>query len=273
MKILRVLETWLRVLASLLWTAILGLPFVALIGARYLFGKVAKFLGRGDMVERAIARNLETYEIVSRDLWARGIFVLTRMSFRTRCATPIDWRKTHVICANHSSVFDIFALLSAVPVPLRFVAKQELVKWPIIGWALRPTGQVVVDRADPSRAIRSISNFNPRHPGQIVFFVEGTRSPDGELLPFKKGAFHFALTNNLPLLPTAIGGAHRALSRSAWWNLNPGSEILVDFCEPLEVPAAWAEGDRAALAARLCEQTRAQIAAALQRGDGDRSAA
>ena len=273
MRGLRVIESWLRVLLSLLWTVVLGVPFVAMIYGRYLFGLTARFFGRSDLLERAIDRNLETYEIVSRDLWSRGIFVITRMSICAREASTIDWTKTHVICANHSSVFDIFALLSAVPVPLRFVAKRELARWPIIGWALRPTGQVLVDRGNRERAIRSISDFNPNHRGQIVFFVEGTRSLDGELLPFKKGAFHFALSNNLPLLPTAIGGAHRALAREAWWNLNPGSEVLVDFCQPIGVPSAWGQEERGDLVESLSERTRAGITEALDRGDRDRSAA
>ncbi len=271
---LKVAEGWLRVGVGLLWTTVLGIPLLAFIYSRYVVGLVCSVFGRPDLLDGAVDRNVQTFEMVSRDYWARGIFVITRMSFCAREETHIEWKRTHVICANHTSVFDIFALMSAVPVPVRFVAKQELEKWPIIGWSLRPSGQVLVNRADRAEAIRSISEAALSDVrGQIIFFVEGTRSPDGSLLPFKKGAFHFALANQLPLLPTAIGGAHTALSRRAWWKLNPGSEIQVDFCRPIEVPHAWDEKDRAHLIEHLREQTRHAISEALDRSEAERRAA
>ena len=255
------------------WTAVVGVPFVTIAYTRYSIGLVCAALGRRDMLDWAVDRNIETFELVTRNYWARGVFVLTRMSFRACEQTPIDWTKTHVICANHTSVFDIFALVSAVPVPVRFVAKRELEKWPLVGWSLRPSGQILVDRGDRRKAIQSIDEAaGVRVRGQVIFFVEGTRSEAGNLLPFKKGAFHFALTNRLPILPTAIGGAHTALSRSAWWNLNPGSKILVDFGVPIEVPQAFVEGDRSRLVESLREETRVQISEILKRsGETDPS--
>ncbi len=274
MKFLRVIDSWGRVALSLLWTVVLGLPFMAVLYGRYGVGLIASALGRNDLLERLIDRNILTFQLVCRDLWSRGILVMTRTSFRAKETSPIDWGRTHVICANHTSVFDIFALMCAVPVPVRFVAKRELVAWPIIGWALRPAGQVIIDRRDRDGAIRSISKAaSDGVRGQIIFFVEGTRSRDGELLPFKKGAFHFALTNRMPLLPTAIGGAHRTLPRQGWWHLRPGSEILVDFCAPIEMPRAWAEDDRRRLVEELREQTRQAISEELGRYEANRSAA
>jgi len=274
MNTVRLIESWVRVLLALVWTALVGVPFVLIAYPRYLVGLLGVWFGRPAMLNRAIARNLDTFELVTRDFWSRGIFVLTRMSFRAHAETPVNWTRTHVICANHTSVFDIFALMSAVPVPVRFVANRELAKWPLVGWSLRPAGQILVDRGNREKAIRSISEADVETiRGQVIFFVEGTRSRDGELLPFKKGAFHFALVNQLPLLPTAIGGAHTALDRRAWWNLNPGSEIEVEFCDPIEVPRAWAEGDRGLLVDKLREQTRKTISEALGRSEAKRSAA
>ena len=73
--------------------------------------------------------------------------------------------------------------------------------------------------------------------GQVIFFVEGTRTLTGELQEFKKGAFHFAVGNHLPVLPTAIRGSFAALAKRPWWRLQPGNEIEVLFCPPIEVPA------------------------------------
>src|SRR5262249_60845222 len=133
-------------------------------------------------------------------LWAGvGLGVLS--------SPPIDWPKPPVFCPTHSSLFDILALVRVVPPPFRFVAKRELLSWPIVGWALRPAGQIVVDRSDRARALRSIAEAALRKiRGQVIFFVEGTRSRTGQLLPFKKGAFHFAVDHRIPVLPTAIRG-------------------------------------------------------------------
>ncbi len=274
MKVLNIIDSWVRVALSLAWTAVLGVPFMAILYSRYLIGLLCSLVGRSDLLERLVDRNILTFQLVCRDLWSRGILVLTRTSFLARETKTIDWSRTHVICANHTSVFDIFALMCAVPVPVRFVAKRELVVWPIIGWALKPAGQVIVNRGDRDSAIESLSEAARRDVrGQIIFFVEGTRSRDGELLPFKKGAFHFALTNHMPLLPTAIGGAHRTLPRQGWWHLRPGSQILVDFCAPIEPPNAWSESDRPRLVEELREQTRLAIVAELDRFESERPAA
>lgn len=264
MKALRLLEGWTRVLLAVIWTALVGLPFMVVVFARYALGLAAAALGYREVLGRMVDRNVLSFEIASRDFWSRGVFVLTRMSFSAREAAPIDWQRTHVVCANHTSLFDILALASAVPAPLRFVAKRELAWWPIVGWVLLPSGQILVDRRNRDNAIRSISEAGQMGVrGQIVFFVEGTRSPTGELLPFKKGAFHFALANRLPLLPTAIGGAHTALPRRAWWNLNPGSEIEVEFCAPIAMPELAPGYDPNEVIEQLSAQTREAIAAAL----------
>lgn len=274
MTFLRFLDSWVRVALSLGWTLVVGLPLVVILYARYLIGLVLSALGRGDVLERLIDRNLLTLQLAGRDLWSRGIFVLTSTTFRSRETVPIDWSRSHVICANHTSVFDIFALFCAVPVPVRFVAKRELLAWPLVGWVLKPAGQIVVDRRNHDSAINSISEAARRDVrGQVIFFVEGTRSRDGELQPFKKGAFHFALTNRMPLLPTAIGGARRTLPRQGWWHLRPGSDVQVDFCAPIEMPNAWAESERPRLVEDLRAQTRKAIVEQLDRYGTERSAA
>ena len=164
-----------------------------------------------------------------------------------------------MICANHASIFDILALVRVVPIPFRFVAKRELTKWPIIGWALRPSGQIVIDRKDRVGAIRAIAEAAMRKiRGQIIFFVEGTRSRTGELLPFKKGAFHFAIDHALPVLPTAICGSYAALARVPWWRQNPGRTIEVRFGVPLPVEHPAHESVESLMAA-----TREQIAGEL----------
>lgn len=225
-----------RVLLCGAWTGILGVPLLLILYTRYAYGLLQARLGRHDLLDKVVEWNAWFAGWVAQRLWASVLLAIVGIRLRVRELVSIDWSRAHVVCANHASLFDILALVRVLPPPFRFVAKRELLKWPIIGWALRPAGQIVVDRGNRASALRAIAEAAVRHiRGQVIFFVEGTRSRTGELLPFKKGAFHFAVENHLPVLPTAICGSYAALARLPWWRLSPGRDIEVRFCSPVEV--------------------------------------
>lgn len=258
-----------RVLLAALWTAIVGTPLLIVIGVRYAYGLIAARLqGRRECLERMLAGNTVLSSWVSQQLWSRPLLALVRIRVCARERRPVDWTAPHVICANHASIFDILALTLVVPPPFRFVAKRELLKWPIIGWVLKPGGQIVVDRSRHTRALETLADAGQHHlRGQVIFFVEGTRTRTGELLPFKKGAFHFATANHIPVLPTAIIGSFAALAKKPWWRLSPGREIDIVFGTPLAPPVVHDEAAHGAAVEQLLEATHEQIAAALaQRG-------
>ncbi len=247
-----------RLFLACVWTTILGLPLLVVIYVRYGYALLRAKLGRLDILDRALEANAQLAGWVSQRLWTGVLLGLAGIRLRVRELKPIDWTRAHVICANHASLFDILALIRTVPPPFRFVAKRELLSWPIIGWALRPAGQIVVDRADHNKAIRIIAEAAVRKiRGQVIFFVEGTRSRTGELLPFKKGAFHFAADNRLPIIPTAIRGSYAVLAKLPWWRIQPGRSIEISFCQVIN-----AAGEPVIEA--LLEQTRAAIASALE---------
>ncbi len=252
----------LRISLCAAWTAIVGTFLLAIIYPRYWYGVVGARLGRSDILDRMLEANARFAGWVAQEVWTRVLLALTGMRLRARELVPIDWSRTHVICANHASLFDIFALIRILPPPFRFVAKRELVRWPIFGWTLKPAGQIIVDRADRTRALRSIAEAAVRNiRGQVIFFVEGTRTLSGELQEFKKGAFHFAVGNRLPVLPTAIRGSFAALAKKPWWRLQPGHEIEVLFCAPINPTAA--EEDTTAAVDTLRASTRRAVAAGL----------
>lgn len=243
------------------WTAVVGVGLLAVIYPRYWYGVARARLGRSDILDRILEANARFAGWVAQDVWTSVLLALTGIRLRVRELIPIDWSRPHVICANHASLFDIFALIRLLPPPYRFVAKRELVRWPIFGWTLRPAGQIIIDRADRSRALRTIAEAAVRNiRGQVIFFVEGTRTLTGELQEFKKGAFHFAVGNHLPVLPTAIRGSFAALAKRPWWRLQPGNEVEVVFCPAIEPPPSGAP--EAGLEA-LRVQTRLAISAAL----------
>lgn len=253
----------IRVLIACIWTTIVGTPLMFAIYARYFYGLIRARFGRRDLLDRALEANAQLAGWVAQKFWAGVVLALAGIRLRVKEMVPVDWNTAHVICANHASIFDILALVRAVPPPFRFVAKRELLKWPFIGWALHPAGQIIIDRFDRTRALRSIAEAAVRKiRGQVIFFVEGTRTRTGQLLPFKKGAFHFAIDNHLPILPTAVRGSYAALAKLPWYRLTPGRSIEILFCQPI-APSMVAERNGAGPVEHLLETTREQIAGAL----------
>lgn len=258
---LLVVTNLLRAALSWVWTVLLGAPLLLVLWVRYGYALLRKAFGAAHVADRILEANARLAGWVAQKPWTGVLLPLLGLRVRVIERVRTDWRKAHVICANHASLLDILALVHVVPPPFRFVAKRELLRWPIIGWALRPAGQIIVDRHHHHRAVQSLARAAmQRIHGQVIFFVEGTRSRTGELLPFKKGAFHFALQNGLPVLPAAIRGSREALARAPWWRLRPGRVIEVIFCEPIPVPVGSQADGRVDL---LLRQTREVIAAAI----------
>lgn len=133
----------------------------------------------------------------------------------------IDPKQAYVVISNHQSAFDIFAHFAALPVQIRFLAKQELFRIPLFGAAMRRIGIVEVDRGAgraTHQAVNRGAAANMRLGRSLMIYPEGTRSRDGAMLPFKKGAFAIARNLGVPILPTAITG-----SRQVW---SPGSKMI-----------------------------------------------
>ncbi len=259
-----VLLNMIRIVLAGTWTTIVGAPLMVALYGRYWYGLLRAKLGRRDILDSALEANAWFAGWIAQHVWTSVLLMLVGIRVRVREVLPVDWGKAHVICANHASIFDILALIRIVPPPFRFVAKRELLRWPFVGWGLRPADQIVIDRADHAQALRSIAAAAARKIfGQVIFFVEGTRTRTGELLPFKKGAFHFAIDNHLPVLPTAVCGSYAALARMPWWRMHPGRQIEILFCRPIQPPAVPQANGVSAAVEGLLLATRKQITTAL----------
>ena len=146
------------------------------------------------------------------NLWARSI--LAASGVRTQ-AQGLENLPTgnFVLAVNHQSHFDALVLFAHIRRHMRFIAKQQLRKIPVFGYALARAGNVFVDRtgsdADKSKLKDSVRAVQERV--SIVFFAEGTRSKDGKLAPFKKGAAVLAIEAGVPLVPAALAGTHDIL--------------------------------------------------------------
>lgn len=140
-----------------------------------------------------------------------------------------------IYVSNHQSNVDIWALIAVLPKQTRFVAKQSLFKIPLLGWALRVSDFIPIDRANRSKAIRSLGDAAAKIRGgrSVVLFAEGTRSAGDQLAPFKKGPFHLALAAGVPIVPVAISGSGKVMPPRGL-KVRPGP-VLVRFCDPIDV--------------------------------------
>src|SRR5262249_24686121 len=149
------------------------------------------------------------------------------------------------------SWLDVF-VLARLPREMKWVAKQELFRVPVVGWLLRMSGDIAVRRGDADSGTEALARARGylERGVPVVFFPEGTRSRTGALRTFKLGAFHTAVEAGVPVVPVALTGTAEGMPAGSPW-LRP-SRIVVRILEPVE-------GD----VATLRTETRARIAAAL----------
>ena len=168
-------------------------------------------------------------------LWAAGLLGVSGVRLRVERDPGLDPASSYVYLANHQSLFDIPALLLAVPGRFRMVAKQSLFRIPVFGWALAAAGFVSVDRGDRAAARQSFAAAEQRlrTGGSILLFPEGTRSTGDTLLPFKRGGFLLALRTGLPIVPVGIRGT-RAVQARGRRSIQPG-RVEVRFGPPIQV--------------------------------------
>ncbi len=149
--------------------------------------------------------------------------------------TPVtDPRNPYVVVANHQSMADI-PLISHVPWEMKWVGKVELFRLPFVGWMMRLAGDIPVDRSDRrSGALMLLRCLKVlQHKCSVMFFPEGTRSPDALLGKFNEGAFHIAIKAQVPVLPLVIDGSHACLPKKSWKFGEPAT-ILLKILEPVE---------------------------------------
>lgn len=137
----------------------------------------------------------------------------------------------YIFTPNHQSHFDIAALLGFLPGNNRFGTKREIFNEPILGTVLRTMGMIPIDRVDPAASIEKLNRLKGE-PFSTIIFPEGTRSSDGALLPFKKGAFVAALQLQIPIVPIVCKGTGEIMPKGEYLAIVPG-EVEVVVLEPI----------------------------------------
>jgi len=160
--------------------------------------------------------------------WARFNCFITPMRVRVVGREHIFKKQSYVIVANHQSFFDIFVLWGFLGIDTRWVMKKELQKVPLFGLAGKLGGNIYIDRSDKKRAYERLKEARKIMVNgvSLIMLPEGTRSQDGNLREFKKGAFVMALDLGIPLLPVSIVDTKYILP-SRTYDLFPGRATLV----------------------------------------------
>jgi 1-acyl-sn-glycerol-3-phosphate acyltransferase len=146
-------------------------------------------------------------------LWSWLILRTSSTPLTVEGLDRIDLTQPAIYAANHSSALDIPVLYVGLPFQFRILAKLELFRLPFLGWHLKRSGQIPIDRADARASLRSLSAASQtvRQGMPLVVFPEGGRSTDGHLQPFLGGTFYVAIKAQAPIVPMAIVGAFEAL--------------------------------------------------------------
>ncbi len=165
--------------------------------------------------------------------WARGVLLGGFVRLRHEGRERVPRGEPVVFMANHESWLDIPALLAAIPVQVRFLAKKSLFKVPFLGWAISAMGFIPVDRENRRFAVRSFEEAAARirRGRSVLLFPEETRSTDGNLLPLQRGGFLIAIKAGIPIVPVGIEGAGRCLGKHNYL-IRPGT-VAVRFGDPI----------------------------------------
>jgi 1-acyl-sn-glycerol-3-phosphate acyltransferase len=217
------------VLMLAFWT--LALPVAALVGFPWTF----------------LTRDISFLYRIS--MWGAWTGVkLAGVKVETVGLEKLDPSLTYIFMSNHTSNLDPPILLPLIPRRTSVMAKKELFSYPILGETMRLGALVPVDRGNRDAGIAAVHDAAEvvRQGINMTIYVEGKRSFDGKLLPFKKGPFYLAMECRVPVVPVTIVGTHELMPK-ARFQISSG-KVKVIFHDPIP-PNDF--GDRDCLMARV----------------------
>ncbi len=193
--------------------------------------------------------------------WARMYLAVAGIEVRVdgleRIMSP-----PYVFMCNHQSALDIYALLAWLPLSFKWIAKRQLFSIPVVGWAMKKAGYISIDRENAREALKAIEEASRkiREGTNIIIFPEGTRSADGQLLPFKKGGFTLALRAMVPVVPIGIYGSSVLQPKGSSLPRQKGV-IYIEIGDPMVL-----EGMDRSQKTRVMDDVRVNIEALMARG-------
>lgn len=193
-------------------------------------------------------------------LWAKLFCIMTLVRVTVNGREHISKGKSYVFVANHQGAYDIFAIYGYLNHQFRWMMKKSLEKIPLVGYSCRVSGQIYVDNSSPV-AIRQTMEAAEKQLSRgmsVVVFPEGSRSRNGKVGRFKRGAYTLAVEFGLPVVPITIDGAYAVMPRQS--KLPRWGHIILTIHQPIEPKegthdlAQVMEDSRNAILSKLPEQ-------------------
>jgi 1-acyl-sn-glycerol-3-phosphate acyltransferase len=185
-------------------------------------------------------------------LWCWLIFHTCGITAEVDGLEHVEGLDSFILASSHKSLFDILAILYLIPRETRFIAKREIMKVPLIGYAMARSGNVVIDRQTGGRAVRhAIAAMRSGY--SICVFAEGHRFSDNVVHEFSDGAAWLAQASKRPCVPLAISGTLALMPRGAKFVV-PGRRIRLAIGAPITI-----EGLRGADRAEVTRRLEAEV--------------
>lgn len=147
--------------------------------------------------------------------WGKFVCWITMVKVTVSGKENIDPKKPYVFVANHQSAYDIFVAYGYLGHSFRWMMKKSLEKIPFVGWSCKKAGMVFVDNSSPAAIKETMATARQQLQNEmsLIVFPEGSRSWNGKMTSFKKGAYLLAVQFNLPIVPITIDGAFDVMPR------------------------------------------------------------
>lgn len=209
------LRYYLSYFRSLVFTNPLIYFYTAFCGTLSLLGSVVDSGGRW---QHFCAR-----------MWSWLILKTSGIRVRVEGLENVNPAVTAIYCSNHASAMDIPILFVYLPLQFRFLAKRSLFHLPFLGWHLRRSGHISVDRMRPHEALKGFDRAAQRirEGRSVITFPEGTRSRTSEMLPFKGGSFYLAILAQVPVVPITLNGTRDVLVPDTYHVRSGQTEMII----------------------------------------------
>ncbi|MBE6299488.1 MAG: 1-acyl-sn-glycerol-3-phosphate acyltransferase [Bacteroidales bacterium] len=170
-------------------------------------------------------------------IWSKLFCIISLVKVEVKGRENIKPDESYVFVANHQGAYDIFLVYGYLNHNFKWIMKHTLRKVPMVGKACEAAKHIFVDRTNPKAIKRTIEEAKKTLQGgmSVVIFPEGTRSADGKIKKFKRGAFQIAVDLNMPVVPMTIDGSYKILSKSSFF-VNPG-KLTLQIHKPIIPPA------------------------------------
>lgn len=195
-----------RILSGIAWITTLLVLILGIFYVGAVWLATAAF-DRGRYQAGRAFRHLAMAQVKLNPLW----------HFETDGRPPENPRLPYVAVSNHESYADIF-LISHFPWEMKWLSKDTIFKIPFMGWMMRMANDIPIKRGKRESVVSAIAGCRDRLAKKVsvMIFPEGTRSPTGDMLPFKDGAFRLAIESGVPILPIAVAGTRHCMAKHSF---------------------------------------------------------